>query len=409
MPADGSSARSSDSDEPGKSERASPPVPRWTRRSARLRRFVLVALALTGVSHVVPVLGAMLFVGPLVAVLGGALVAVVAFARLSSLMKHRRRPRLARLFDEPILAHWCAALLSLFLFPCVEVLLLALHVFGAMGHASAFDVTVRAAFGTYAFSALVSVWGVAVRRRWVRVANVTIPVVGLPEELRGYRIAQLSDLHIGNYDPLQRGLAWAKMTNALGADLIAVTGDLVTTGTAFYEDVAEVLGALSAKDGVFVSMGNHDQWDPDDLCRKIRAHGTTVLRNAQHVVRRGEASLVVAGVDDVSTRQDDLDGTLAGRPPGAPVVLLSHYPEFFEAAAERDVDLVLSGHTHGGQIAMPFAVRHVSLSRIARQRVHGLHRLGRSFLYVHAGLGTTGPPIRLGVAPEIAVFTLELA
>jgi predicted MPP superfamily phosphohydrolase len=113
-------------------------------------------------------------------------------------------------------------------------------------------------------------------------------------------------------------------------------------------------------------------------------------------------------LDDWSTDRDDLDRTLAERPEGAPTVLLSHYPEFFEEAARRDVDLVLSGHTHGGQIGVPFAGR-MTLSRFARQRAAGLHERGRSRLYVHAGLGTTGPPMRLGVPPEIAVFVLRRA
>jgi predicted MPP superfamily phosphohydrolase len=190
---------------------------------------------------------------------------------------------------------------------------------------------------------------------------------------------------------------------------VVVTGDLVTLGTLFYGDVGDVLGELRAKDGVFVSMGNHDQWDPETFCQVIEAKGPRVLRNEHRVVRRGSAELVIAGLDDWSTDRDDMDRALAERPPGAPTVLLSHYPDFFEEAASRDVDLVLSGHTHGGQIGVPFTARRVTLSRLARQHTAGLHIRGRSRLYVHAGLGTTGPPIRLGVAPEIAVFVLRRA
>jgi predicted MPP superfamily phosphohydrolase len=237
---------------------------------------------------------------------------------------------------------------------------------------------------------------------------VEIPIAGLAEELDGYRIVQLSDLHIGNFDTRARGFEWARHANRLDPDLVAVTGDLVTLGTRFYEDVGDVLGELRAKDGVFVSMGNHDQWDPETFCRVIESKGPRVLRNEHRIVRRGSAELVVAGLDDWSTDRDDLDRTLAERPEGAPTVLLSHYPEFFEEAARRDVDLVLSGHTHGGQIGVPFAGR-MTLSRFARQRAAGLHERGRSRLYVHAGLGTTGPPMRLGVPPEIAVFVLRRA
>jgi predicted MPP superfamily phosphohydrolase len=217
----------------------------------------------------------------------------------------------------------------------------------------------------------------------------------------------MSDLHIGNFDTKERGLEWARQVNRLEPDLVAVTGDLVTTGTAFYADVAEVLGAVRGRDGVFVSLGNHDQWDPDHLTRLIEAAGPRVLRNAWTSIRRGGAELIVAGVDDRMTGRDDIELTLAARPPRAPTVLLSHYPEFFAEAASRRVDLVLSGHTHGGQIAVPFMARRASLSTLARQMRHGLHVRDTSRLYVHAGLGTTGPPFRLGVPPEIAVLVLR--
>jgi hypothetical protein len=193
----------------------------------------------------------------------------------------------------------------------------------------------------------------------------------------------------------------------LEPDLVAVTGDLVTSGTEFYEDVAEVLGAVRARDGVFVSLGNHDQWDADDLTRRITLRGPAVLRNQWRVVRKGEAELVIAGLDDRMAGLDDLEATLAGRPERAPTVLMSHYPDFFEAAASRRVELVLSGHTHGGQIAVPFMARRASLSTLARQTSHGLHVRGGSRLYVNAGLGTTGPPFRLGIPPEITVFVLR--
>jgi predicted MPP superfamily phosphohydrolase len=182
---------------------------------------------------------------------------------------------------------------------------------------------------------------------------------------------------------------------------------LVTTGTDFYEDAAEVIAAARARDGVFVSLGNHDQWSPDDLTRRIEARGSMVLRNRWRAIRRNGAELVVAGLDDRMAGRDDLDATLAGRPERAPTVLLSHFPDFFDAAARHGVDLVLSGHTHGGQIAVPFMARRASLSTLVRQTRPGLHVRGPSRLYVNAGLGTTGPPFRLGIPPEITLFVLR--
>jgi predicted MPP superfamily phosphohydrolase len=383
------------------------PQNRGRSRRTRFRRFVFVAYGVTAALHVVPVLALTLLFRPLVAFLGGAILLAVTLLRLRAMMNDQKRPRwFTRLFDEPVLAHWCACLLATALLPVFGFVALVAGAAGLHDGAPSHAIAVAAA-ASYVFSSLVAAWGFTGRRRFIRVAYVDIPIEGLSHDLDGYRIVQVSDLHIGNYDSKSRGLEWARRVNALEPDLVAVTGDLVTTGTLFYEDVAEVIGAMRARDGVFVSMGNHDQSDPDTLTRLIRARGPEVLRNASRVVRRGAAELVVAGIDDRMTGQADLERTLEGRRVGAPTVLLAHYPEFFDAAAARDVDLVLSGHTHGGQIALPFAPRQVSLSRLAKQAAPGLHIRGPSRLYVNPGLGTTGPPVRLGIPPEITVLVLR--
>jgi predicted MPP superfamily phosphohydrolase len=370
---------------------------------------MLVAHGITLAAHAVPTVGAMVVLEPTTAVVAGIAAFLLTTLRLANLIRETKKNRwITRLVDEPVLAHWCASILATLLFLVVSpavVLAFALGIHAVPPGTS----MVWTALLVYSLSAVLCGWGVTVRRRWVRTSLVEIPIAGLAEELDGYRIVQLSDLHIGNFDTRARGFKWAHHANRLDPDLVAVTGDLVTLGTRFYEDVGDVLGELRAKDGVFVSMGNHDQWDPDTFCRVIESKGPRVLRNEHRIVRRGRAELVVAGLDDWSTDRDDLERTLAARPEGAPTVLLSHYPEFFEEAARRDVDLVLSGHTHGGQIGVPFSAGRMTLSRFARQHAPGLHERGRSRLYVHAGLGTTGPPMRLGVAPEIAVFVLRRA
>jgi predicted MPP superfamily phosphohydrolase len=251
-------------------------------------------------------------------------------------------------------------------------------------------------------------WGIWGERRRLKIRRIEIGVVGLPAAFDGYRIAQLSDLHIGSYDGVERGLEWAAAANELGADLAVVTGDLVTDRTCFYDDAARVISSLRAPDGVFVSMGNHDQWDNDLLTERIEALGPRVLRNAWHAVERGGATLVVAGLGDRFTGKDDLEATLRGRPHGAPTVLLAHYPKSFEAAAGRGVEVVLSGHTHGGQIGLPFVGERINVALLTGQHCRGVVRRGPSTLYVNAGLGTTGPPIRLGIAPEIALIVLRV-
>jgi predicted MPP superfamily phosphohydrolase len=183
---------------------------------------------------------------------------------------------------------------------------------------------------------------------------------------------------------------------------------MVTSGTGYHEDIAEVVAALRAKMGVFVSMGNHDYFgDGEPLVRLLRERGVKVLRNEGVALTRGSKQAWLAAIDDTWTRRDDLAAALRDRPAGAPVILLAHDPERFEQAAEAGANLVLSGHTHGGQVAMPFFYRRVSLASIAHRYVVGLYHRADATLYVHPGLGTTGPPIRLGVAPEVTILVLR--
>ncbi len=370
------------------------------------RRVFWWAQAVTAGMHAVPVLalGAIVpWVASSAIVLG--LWGAAAF-RLLRLGPDRRRPAwVTRWLDEPLSCHWAASLLASVLFLPILLLGWLLTGFGVL---AADGVPVPdAALLSYALGLTTAAWGTWGRRRLVVVRQLEIPLAALGSELDGYRVAQLSDLHIGSYDTVRTGARWVAQTNALAADLVVVTGDLVTSGTEFYGDVAEVLSGLRAPDGVLCILGNHDQWNAARFMAALRERGLTVLSNETRVIRRGAATLVVIGLGDPYTGTADLPAALQGRVPGAPTILLSHYPDYFEAAAREGVELVLSGHTHGGQLGLPFFADRFNLATVTRQRPRGLFRSGSSRLYVNAGLGTTGPPVRLGVAPEIALFVLR--
>lgn len=329
--------------------------------------------------------------------------------RFIAQMRDRPRPRWITLcLDQPLFAHFGASVFALLATPVCVVLALGAAAFRgeAWTFVSFFQVSGGYAYG---LGLALSVWGIWVERRWVRVRHLDVLIDQLPPEFDGYRIAQLSDLHVGSFDPKARALEWASMSNALNPDLAVVTGDLVTSGTGFYRDVAEALGALRAKDGVFVSMGNHDQADNDQLARLVDERGPTVLRNATRLIRRGDAELCVTGIDGRIASSGDVVRTLGERASSAPVVLLAHYPSSFEAAFAAGADLVLTGHTHGGQLGVPFLSQRFNLARLTGQRSRGLVSRGKTTMYVNAGLGTTGPPMRLGVPPEIALLTLHCA
>jgi predicted MPP superfamily phosphohydrolase len=245
-------------------------------------------------------------------------------------------------------------------------------------------------------------------RQRPRVRTHEVEIDGLPEVFDGCRIAQISDLHCGPFASGRRVAGWVDAVNRLRPDVIAVTGDLIVSGPDFVPVVAAALGGLRAQGGVFAAMGNHDYFgDGEAMVAALERAGLTVLRNRGVVLHRDGAGLFVAGVDDTWTRRDDLERTLADRPAGAPVVLLAHDPVLFPQAAARGVDLVLSGHTHGGQVAIPLFARKLNLARLITPFTNGVYRSGASMLYVNRGLGTTGPPVRIAVAPEIAVLVLR--
>lgn len=248
-------------------------------------------------------------------------------------------------------------------------------------------------------------------RRRPRVRRIDVPLKNLPVGFDGLRIAQISDLHCGPFTSQRRIARWVSKVNALRPDVVAVTGDLITSGSDFISPVATALGRLSAPLGVFACLGNHDYFGVDGttFTRELERNHLAVLRNRHVVLTRGGGQLVMAGVDDTWTGRADVGRALAGRPAECPVVLLAHDPELFPEAARRDVGLTLSGHTHAGQLAIPGLTRRFNLARVMSHFTAGHYTLGEAQLYVNAGLGTTGPPIRIGARPEITVFTLRPA
>jgi predicted MPP superfamily phosphohydrolase len=241
-----------------------------------------------------------------------------------------------------------------------------------------------------------------------RVREHEIAIAGLPPAFDGYRVAQISDLHCGPFASGARVDGWVAAVNRLEADLVAVTGDLIANGSTFVPVVAASLGRLRGRDGVVACMGNHDYFtDGEEMASALERAGLTLLRNRGIEVRRDGGALYVAGVDDTWTRRHDLDAALAARPAAAPVLLLAHDPVLFPDAAKRGVALTLSGHTHGGQLGVPFFAKRFNLARSITRFTTGLYEIGAATLYVTRGLGTTGLPIRLFVPPEITVITLR--
>jgi len=251
------------------------------------------------------------------------------------------------------------------------------------------------------------------------VRRVEIPLARWPAALDGYRIAQISDIHIGPVLGARFARRLVERVNAMQPELIAVTGDLVDGGVEQLRADVEPFRELRAADGVYFVVGNHDFYSGGESWASRAAElGMRVLRN-EHVrivparsrARQdaGEAGFDLAGVDDhhgdwVQGSCEDVPGALAGQAAEGPLVLLAHDPSTFKEAARHDVDLQLSGHTHGGQI-FPFA----ALVRLVVPFIAGLYERGGSRLYVSRGTGFWGPPMRLGAPAEITELVLRSA
>jgi predicted MPP superfamily phosphohydrolase len=321
-----------------------------------------------------------------------------------SMPDHRRSPIVVALVEIPCWIETCAALFSFL----PSVLATAGVVAYELARRAPLRLPMTTYLGSYAAGLAIGSYGALVRRRIVRVHRLEVRLARLDPKLDGLCIAHLSDLHIGTFTPKTWGIAWARETMRHAPDCVLVTGDLITSGSDFLDDAAEVVQAIHAPLGVFVSMGNHDHFgDVRALQAKLARGGARVLRNEGTVVEHRGARLWIAGVDDTWTDRADLPRALAGRPDGMTTLLLSHDPGVFDHAACSTVDLVLSGHTHAGQIAVPFAVGALNLSRLGSAYSSGTYRRGGSNMYVSPGLGTTGPPVRIGAAPAITLLVLR--
>ncbi len=241
-----------------------------------------------------------------------------------------------------------------------------------------------------------------------RIVKLSMPVKNLPADLEGYRIVQWSDVHVG--PTIQRCFveSLVERTNELDADAIAITGDLIDGHVDDLREAIEPLRELRARDGVFIVTGNHEYyWRASEWVKEFARLGMIFLKNEHHIIRRGDARLVIAGVTDAAGRdahKSDPSEALAGAPRDAVRVLLAHRPQLAQAASRLGVQLQLSGHTHGGQF-FPFNL----LIRLFQPVVSGLHRVGDTLLYVSRGTGYWGPPSRLGVGGEITVIELRRA
>jgi predicted MPP superfamily phosphohydrolase len=256
---------------------------------------------------------------------------------------------------------------------------------------------------------LLAWWAVFIERRWLRVTRYEVSVAGLEPRFDGYRIAQLTDLHLGPHVAPSLAERWLAATRELNADLIVLTGDLGVRAHYDVERVVAFVHALAAPDGVLISFGNHEKANADGLEVALRAAekpGLAVLRSTWKRIPRGDAELWVVGFDD-HQRDPVLIRRVASERPAAPVLLLAHSPDLAKVLDPLAASLTFMGHTHGGQLALPGFGDQVNLATLSGQRGRGIQRVAGRTQIISAGLGTSGPPARLGMRPEIVLAVLR--
>ncbi len=226
--------------------------------------------------------------------------------------------------------------------------------------------------------------------------------------LGGTKIAFLSDLHAGSFLDADELVALFRLVQAEEPDLVCFGGDLINTREREILLYKDALEELHPPLGVFAVPGNHDHFFGSDIGlweAWLTEHGVQVLNNAGRRVERGASSLWVAGVDDLTEGSPDLEAALEGARPDEPVLLLAHHPDFFFEAAAVDVDLTLSGHTHGGQVRFG---SYVPLHHSRFGWIEGQHEVAGSQLYVSRGVGVTFLPLRIGAVPEVPILRLSV-
>jgi uncharacterized protein len=265
-------------------------------------------------------------------------------------------------------------------------------------------------YGMGLLALCLAAFGVSQAIRVPALRDLEIRVLGLPEAFDGYRLVQLTDLHISRLFDARWAQAVVSRANALDADLIVMTGDLIDGDVEHRRLDVQPIAKLRARDGIWAVPGNHEYFfDYRQWMRQYERIGLRTLLNRHILIERGGAAIVVAGVTDLSARSSgnllpDLPAALQGAPQGSPIILLDHQPMRAAQAAAAGVALQLSGHTHGGMVVGLASI----VARANNGYVSGLYKVGSMSLYVNNGTGLwPGFALRLGKPAELTRITLR--
>ena len=237
----------------------------------------------------------------------------------------------------------------------------------------------------------------------VTVEHVALRVKSLPPELDSFTAVQISDIHHSQIVPLRVVEEAVRVANSLSPQAVFLTGDFVSNDAGYAAGCAQALGQLQAPLGRYAILGNHDYWtDPAEITRRLEDNGITVLINAACELA---SHLWLVGLDDAWSGHPDIDTALQGVPAGASAIVLAHEPDVADQLLGRGLTVQLSGHSHGGQVRLPFTNRPV-LPFLAWKYYSHLRQAGDLPVYTSAGLGTMQPPFIFNCRPQITSLRL---
>lgn len=244
----------------------------------------------------------------------------------------------------------------------------------------------------------------------IRVERPVVTLANLPAAFDGLRVAFLTDIHHGPYVGLDAVAGVVRTALSLNPDLILLGGDYCSQEAKYVRPCFEVLAGLRAPLGVFGVLGNHDYWHGlSESHAGFRSSHIMELTNAGVWLERGGSRFRIAGVDDLWCGKTHLVSALGDATPTDACLVVSHNPDFAETVRDPRVGLVLSGHTHGGQVVAPGYGAPVVPSRYGQKYVRGLVNAPATRVYISRGIGTVGPPVRFYAAPELTLLTLKSA
>lgn len=263
-------------------------------------------------------------------------------------------------------------------------------------------------FFLLSFLILVGIWGIFIEPNYIKVEKLSLEIKDLPPSFESLKILHLSDIHFKKFGRKEKKIL--KILNELNPDFIFITGDIIDVRTKDFESCHKFLEELSRnyEARIFAVYGNHDHQNRNfnlfnDFLEKSKIE---ILNNQAKKIEKDGDFIYLIGVDDPHLEYDDIEQAMKGIEKNTPKILIAHSPEIFRKIKEKDIDLVLVGHTHGGQINIP-PFSHLALPlRYDKKYKNGLFEENSTYLYVNRGIGETLLPIRINAFPEVALITL---